>query len=143
MKKNYLFLIVGIVIGILLTLGITKLELFSGINPDKKKEAIIYAQKLIHNEFNKENKRSYYEGENPFYEGITFPPISKIKIEKTEFGTYVITFYANYHSERCVSYLVKEINSCYPTSGDSFYVELDYSDGEWNKIESRRINPYK
>jgi hypothetical protein len=143
MKKHHLLLIIGIIIGIVLTLLITQLNIFNGTSPKMEREAIVYAQKLIVDKYGKEKKMMYSQKENPNYEGIEFPPISKTKIEKTKFDTYVITFYANYHTERCVRYLENETNRCTNTDGDSFYIELEYNNNQWNEIESRRLNPYK
>ena len=143
MKNRLTFLIIGIILGIICTLFIIKIRQSEYESPERKKDAIVYAQNLIRKEFGKEKKyfRDSYNGvlEDPYYVGIEFPPVSKTKVEITELKTYIVEFYANYHTERCVRYYPEQ-NGCTMREGDSFYVELEYKDSNWNEIDSRRIS---
>jgi hypothetical protein len=140
MKTKLTFLIIGLIAGVFCTILLLKIRDYNFESPERKKDAIIYAQKLIKEEFGKEEKPIVImEGDEPFYYGIEFPPVSRTKVEITELKTYVIEFYAKYHNTRCVKYYLEE-NGCTYREGDFFYVELEYKNGTWNKIESLRIS---
>jgi hypothetical protein len=135
MKKYFIFLIIGIIIGVGVTLVYDKFDQKEELNSNEKKDAIIFAQNTIIKNFERnidvENKN------NPNYPKFQFPPISLTKIVPTEFDSYVIRVYVEYPNERCVKYANEE-NYCTKRAGDNFYVEIEKENELWSEVDIRR-----
>ncbi|WP_024770573.1 hypothetical protein [Aquimarina macrocephali] len=139
-QSKYKYLTIGVVLGIIITLVFIKIRDYRINSPENRKNAIIEAQRVIRKVYSEDKKDiRYISSTNP---GIDFPPITKVKVEISEFKTYVIEMVGKYHSQRCVPYKDVE-RGCTYSWKDLFYVELDYNKGDWKTLDLRRIKRYE
>ncbi|WP_281979520.1 hypothetical protein [Tenacibaculum mesophilum] len=126
MKKTYIFLIIGVLIGTLLTLGVTKFNVLTGNNLEKKREAIAYAKKLLEDKYSNEKT------------SLVFPPISKIKVDFTDVNTYVVKLRTTYKEGRWIKYKGGYVRRY----KDFFIVEVKNQNEKWHLIEMKNSSTY-
>jgi len=126
MKKGIGYFLIGLMIGIIIT--VISFSLFDTDSNlfERKRDAILYAQEVINKEYYQENSL------------LDFPALTKTNVEITDFGTYMVEFYVTFVGGRWVEdkynpgMRLKE-------RGANFLVELDYENESWKVIESKLI----